>query len=184
MKILDIGANDGWWYNNTRSKFPEAEFVLIEANPYNEPALKALGVTYHIACLSDCVKEITFYTTETSPTSTGASYYRENTSHFSDDNLKPLQLTTTTLEDLFKDEVFDLIKMDVQGAEVDIIKGGKEVVGRAQQVLLEVPLEGVEYNIGAPTRQDYFDIMQELGFVNHTVVETLGPYQQDILFTK
>ena len=33
MKILDIGANDGWWYNQARQKYTDAEFTLIEANP-------------------------------------------------------------------------------------------------------------------------------------------------------
>ena len=184
MKILDIGANDGWWYKNTQHNFPGAEFTLIEANPYNEPALKVLGVNYCIACLSDCIKEVTFYTNNDSLTSTGASYYRENTEHFSEEKVKPIQLTTTTLDILFPQETFNFIKMDVQGAEVDIINGGKSLISRADNVLLEVPMDGVEYNIGAPARQTYFQVMAELGFTSHTVVDVIRDLQEDILFTK
>lgn len=184
MKILDIGANDGWWYKNTQGQFPGAQYTLVEANPYNEPALKALGVPYYIACLSDCIKQVTFYTSNSAPTSTGASYYRENTEYFSEDNLKPLQLTTTTLDILFPFETFNYIKMDVQGAEVDIINGGRTLIDRADKVLLEVPMEGVEYNLGAPDRETYFKVMAELGFTKHVIVEIVGNLQEDILFTR
>ena len=184
MKILDIGANDGWWYRNTQPQYPTAKFTLIEANPYNEPMLKVLGVDYHMACLSDRVQTINFYTTKSSPTSTGASYYRENTEHFNDTNLEILELTTTTLDLLFPSEIFDFIKMDVQGEEVDIVNGGKGLISRASKVLLEVPVEGIEYNIGAPPRKIYFKVMSELGFNNYSVVENIRNLQEDILFTK
>lgn len=184
MRILDIGANDGWWYKHTVTTYPQAEFVLIEANPYNEPALQQLGVKYHIACLSDEIKQVDFFVTVDSPTSTGASYYLENTHNFNQDNTRAMELTTTTLDTLFPSETFDYIKMDVQGAEVDIIRGGEVLLSKASQVLLEVPMEGVEYNLGAPSRAEYFKAMAEVGFTNYAVVENINNLQEDILFTK
>lgn len=184
MKILDIGANDGWWYRNMRPNYLDAEFTLIEANPYLEEKVKANGQPYHMVCLSDTIKQVEFYLNVDDITTTGASYYRENTDHFSDEKVHVVELTTTTLDTLFPTETFDLIKMDVQGAEVDIIRGGKELVSRATQVLLEVPHENVEYNLGAPDRKEYFDAMEELGFVKHVVIEDIRGLQQDILFTR
>jgi FkbM family methyltransferase len=184
MKILDIGANDGWWYRNTQPNYPDAEFTLIEANPYLEDKIKANGQPYYMVCLSDSVKEVDFYLTKTDITTTGASYYRENTDHFSDDNLHVVKLTTTTLDILFPTETFDFIKMDVQGAEVDIIRGGTALLSRSSKVLLEVPHNDVEYNLGAPDRAEYFDVMAELGFTNHEVLEDIRGLQQDILFTR
>jgi FkbM family methyltransferase len=164
--------------------YPQAEFVLIEANPYNELALQQLGVKYHIACLSDEVKQVDFFETVDDLTSTGASYFLENTSNFNEDNTRAMELTTTTLDILFPSETFDLIKMDVQGAEVDIIKGGKVLISKASKVLLEVPMEGIEYNLGAPKRADYFKAMAEVGFTSYTVVENINNLQEDILFIK
>ena len=166
MKILDIGANDGWWYNQARQKYTDAEFTLIEANPNLEPKLKALGVRYFMLCLSDSKKIVEFYLND-DVTTTGASYYREN-----------------TVDELFADETFEFIKMDVQGAEVDIIRGGKGLISRANALLLEVPYQDVEYNIGAPARSEYFDIMAELGFTTHEVLDDIRGLQQDILFTR
>ena len=175
MKILDIGANDGWWYNQARQKYTDAEFTLIEANPNLEPKLKALGVRYFMLCLSDSKKIVEFYLND-DVTTTGASYYRENTEHFADNKIQVLQL--------FADETFEFIKMDVQGAEVDIIRGGKGLISRANALLLEVPYQDVEYNIGAPARSEYFDIMAELGFTTHEVLDDIRGLQQDILFTR
>lgn len=183
MKILDIGANDGWWYKQFQQKYPNAEFTLIEANPYLEFKLQALGVRYFMECLSDSVKTVEFYLND-DITTTGASYYRENTEHFADNKIQVLRLETTTLDTLFPDETFDLIKMDVQGAEVDIIKGGTGLISRANSLLLEVPYQDIEYNIGAPNRSEYFNIMEELGFMKHEVVDDIRGLQQDILFTR
>jgi FkbM family methyltransferase len=184
MKILDIGANDGWWYLENKSTYPNAKFTLVEANPYNEEALAKLNVEYYISCLSDEVKTVEFYTTVESLTSTGASYYKENTDFFSTGKIKTLKLKTTTLDLLFSNEVFDIIKMDVQGAEVDIIKGGPKLISKASKILLEVPVQGIEYNIGAPGREVYFKVMQDLGFNNYEIVANINNLQEDILFTR
>jgi FkbM family methyltransferase len=184
MNILDIGANDGWWYNQTKTQYPNANFVLIEANSNNEPALKLLNVPYHIVCLSDCVKEVEFYITTDSPTTTGASYYLENTEHFNESNIQILNLTTTTLDLLFPNETFDIIKLDVQGSEVDIINGGQNLIQRATEIILEVPKPGVVYNIGAPSREMYFDVMYKAGFTMYDVLSEINNLQEDIRFTR
>lgn len=184
MKILDIGANDGWWYLHNKDTYPDAKFILIEANPNNESSLKKLGVEYYIKCLSDSVKQVDFYITSDSPSTTGASYYLENTHHFNNSNIQILKLETTTLDLLFPNETFDIIKMDVQGAEVDIIKGGINLIKQAKQIILEVPIDGVEYNINAPNRKEYFDIMNEIGFSIYEVLDNINNIHEDIKFIK
>lgn len=183
MKVLDIGANDGWWYLNNKNSYPDAKFTLIEANPNNESSLKELGVEYYIKCLSNCVKQVDFYIND-APTTTGASYYLENTHHFNNSNIQILKLETTTLDLLFPNETFDIIKMDVQGAEIDIIKGGISLIKQAKQIILEVPIEGIEYNIGAPDRKTYFKIMNKLGFLTHEILTNVNNTHEDIKFTK
>lgn len=184
MKILDIGANEGFWYLQNRNKYPLCEFILIDANAYNEPKLKSLGVEYHIACLSDAEKDINFYTTKNNLTSTGASYYKENTHYFSDDNLEVMKIKSTTLDILFPHRSFDIIKIDVQGAELDIVRGGIRIFKEARKVTMEIPIDGIEYNIGAPRREEYFQIMKELGFTQYQSIENLGGVHEDFIFEK
>jgi FkbM family methyltransferase len=184
MKILDIGANDGFWYLQNVNKYPLCEFTLIEANSKNEPKLKNLGVEYHIVCLSDSEKEVDFYITKDNPTSTGASYYRENSNFFTEENIEVLKMKTKTLDSLFPDKIFDIIKIDVQGSELDIIRGGLRIFNNAKKIIIEVPIEGIEYNIGAPKRSDYFDIMEELGFFKYKSIQNLGGVHEDFIFEK
>ena len=56
----------------------------------------------------------------------------------------------------------DLIKIDVQGAELDILRGGKECLANAKDVILEA--QHVDYNIGAPKFEEVIDFMKENGF--------------------
>lgn len=184
MKILDIGANDGFWYLQNKNKYPMCDFTLVEANAYNEPKLKSLGVEYYIACLSDSEKEVTFYTTKNNLTSTGASYYKENSHYFSEDNLEIIKMKTTTLDNLFKDRKFDIIKIDVQGSELDIIKGGIKIFKESKKIIIELPVDGIEYNTGAPKRQEYFHIMKELGFIKYEKIANLGGVHEDFIFEK
>jgi hypothetical protein len=56
----------------------------------------------------------------------------------------------------------DMIKMDVQGAELDVLKGAEETLKTAQHVILE--LQRVEYNKGAPLKDTVIEYMDGLGF--------------------
>jgi len=56
----------------------------------------------------------------------------------------------------------DLIKMDVQGAELDVLKGAVGVLATTNHVILE--LQVVEYNTGAPLSDIVIDYMSSIGF--------------------
>jgi FkbM family methyltransferase len=184
MKILDIGANDGFWYLENKHRFPMCDFTLVEANIKNEYKLKQLNVEYYIECLSDTEKEVDFYITKDNPTTTGASYYKENTNFFSENNIDVIKVRTKTLDNLFPNRFFDIIKIDVQGSELDIIKGGSRIFSAAKKIIMEIPIDGIEYNIGAPKRKDYFETMNSIGFKSHRMIQSISGVHEDYEFTK
>lgn len=186
--VLDIGANRGHWTAEAKTLWPEAYFMLIEGNPECDPILASTGHPYRIALLSDTEKEVTFYTRLNAPACTGASYYRETTQFYAGDNAIPHTLQTDTLDRLFPDDKFDLIKIDVQGAELDVLKGGANLVGRASALLLECAVSN--YNDGAPTVVEILDYCRRIGFKRNVHIENI-PHpvtrqivQQDILFLR
>jgi FkbM family methyltransferase len=186
--VLDVGANIGQFYDECKTHFPDAYYFLIEGNSKCENYLKNLGVDYAIALLSDAVKTVCFYTRTHEPLCTGNSIYRENTTFFSDDQTEITRIETKTLDDLFPEKEFDLLKLDVQGSEIDILNGGKKLVSRAKGIILEVSL--VEYNFDAPLADVVYTYMASIGFYpRETLKDLLHPIngsliQKDILFMR
>jgi FkbM family methyltransferase len=188
FSVLDIGANRGHWTAEAKQLWPNAYFMLIEGNLECDPILSATGLSYRIALLSDTEKEVTFYTRLNAPACTGASYYRETTQFYEGDNAIPHTRQTDTLDRLFPDDTFDLIKIDVQGAELDVLKGGTNLVSRAKALLLECAVSN--YNDGAPTVVQILDYCRTIGFKRNVHIEdiphpvTRQIVQQDILFLR
>jgi FkbM family methyltransferase len=181
--VLDIGANAGWFYNISKQTFPDANHCLIDANPKCESYLRALGVEYYICVLSDTIKIVDFYTNTVSDASTGASIYRENTEWFSNDKVIINQYETTTLDLLFPDRQFDLIKMDIQGSELDVIRGGPRIISKAKGLILE--LSSINYNEGSPLELEVVEYVKTIGFEKVDVLDgksTERPYHHDALF--
>jgi FkbM family methyltransferase len=171
---LDVGVCKGWAIPFILEQLPSLTKVeMIEANELHRPDLEKISETYkipfHIEVLSDEVKEVTFHLDGLGADSTGPgnSYYLENTNYYIG---KPSeQRITNTLDNIYDDSyTFDLIKMDTQGSELDIIKGGKNLIKRTKAIILE---ENVyTYNIGAPLHADIKKYMESIGFI---LVETL-----------
>lgn len=186
--VLDIGANVGQFYNEIKQVFPNSYYYLIEGNDNCELPLQTLGVDYSISLLSNEIKEVNFYTRTNEPRCTGNSIYREKTSFFNDDEITVKKLTTNTLDNLLGHKKFDLIKIDVQGSEVDIINGGINIIKKTKGILMEISL--VEYNENSPTKEFVYEYMDQIGFypaeiigdINHPITYEL--IQQDVLFIK
>jgi FkbM family methyltransferase len=184
--ILDIGANVGQFYNEIKNIFPNSYYYLVEGSESCEVVLETLNVDYSICLLSDSEKEVDFYIRKNEPRCTGNSIYRENTSFYDDDQILIEKKQTKTLSNLLNNQKFDLIKIDVQGSEIDIINGGLDIIKEAKGILMEVSL--MEYNQNAPTKEFVYEYMDNLGFkpvelignINHPLTYEL--IQQDILF--
>lgn len=184
--ILDIGANVGQFYNEIKNIFPNSYYYLIEGSESCEVVLETFNVDYSICLLSDSEKEVDFYIRKNEPRCTGNSIYRENTSFYDDDQIIVEKKQTKTLSNLLNKQTFDLVKIDVQGSEIDIINGGLDIIKEAKGILMEISL--MEYNQNAPTKEFVYEYMDNLGFkpvelignINHPLTYEL--IQQDILF--
>ena len=188
--ILDIGAHTGQFHSWSKRVWPDVGVFMIEANPLHESHLDKLammnGDKYLIAALGDEEREVTFYTRSDKPHTEGNSYYKEHNYWDIPQLVQETKVTLQKLDNLFEDNaVFDIIKVDTQGSEIDILKGGKDLVSKAQAIILEVSF--IEYNEGAPTAEETIDYMNEIGFEERMSIgehydgETI--VQKDLLFT-
>ena len=170
-KILDIGAWNGFWTNNVKKIWPEAEYTCIEAGPKHEKRLKELTADYHIAVLGDSNREIKMYLREIDKGSKKKVTYTKGSTVFGifkDFEVRQMQ----TLDKLVgKDAQFDLIKQDVQGAEIMVMQGAPDIFARAKYVIQEVNLYKDKKFPSMPSENDMDEYMWQLGFNNSEVIE-------------
>jgi FkbM family methyltransferase len=182
--ILDIGANTGQFHNLAKQVFPNSYIFSIEANPECESYLKQITNNYYIGLLAKDNSEYNFYSRKDDLIGTGNSIYKELTHFYSEDQLQIVKQNGIKLDDLFdSDSVFDLIKIDTQGSELDIITGGINLCKKAKALLLEVSL--TQYNEGAPLYDEVIEFMHNIGFKKELILDEAynhGSHQQDILF--
>jgi len=160
--ILDIGAYVGRWTEVTRRIFPEAKFLMIEAQESKRELLNAVvdgargQARVDIALVGATPGQATFYEMET-----GSSMYPEMTA-------VPRTLLTkqrTTIDEVIARngiERVDFAKLDVQGAELDVLAGGPQLLKTCELFLMEASV--VPYNVGAPLIADVIAFMAEKGF--------------------
>ena len=183
-RILDIGANVGQFHQIAKSQFPDSYIFSIEASTECEQFLQKITDQYLIGLLTKDDSVYNFYSRKNDPTSTGNSIYKELTHFFSDDQLDIIKKKGIRLDDIFEDDSeFDLIKIDAQGAELDIIEGGINLCKKAKGILLEVSL--TQYNENAPLYDEVISYMERIEFRKTEILDVArnhGSHQQDILF--
>jgi len=168
-----------------RSVQPAARIHLVEAQPALAPvieqAAREIGnALAHSALLSSNEgEEMAFHVM-----GTGSSMRRENSSV----EAETLVLRTTTLDQLLGSDLDGplFLKLDAQGAELDILQGGLETLKRSNYVQIEVALQN--YNAGAPLIADVMAFMTENAFLATEIVGFSRPadhlVQADFLFAR
>lgn len=160
--IYDIGACVLHWTREAVNVWGDSKIIAFDAMEESKQIYEHFGVEHHIGLLSDSDdKTISFYQDVTNPG--GNSYYKERTGMFTDNN--KISKISKTLDTVVKERRLpkpDLIKMDIQGAELDVLLGAKETLSECQDLILE--LQNVEYNIGAPLKQEVIDYLKTIGF--------------------
>ncbi|MXP27269.1 FkbM family methyltransferase [Porphyrobacter algicida] len=182
--IIDIGAYEGGWTRSTREVFPAAASLMVEPQEIRQEKLQAVCRELPRTRLAPCLlgaesgKAVTFY-----EMGTGSSYLEEN----SDAPRQAKHFTLSMLDDVADDFPGEnlFLKIDSQGAEIEILKGGRKTLQRSGLVQLETAV--MAYNQGAPTMLEVLAFMQDNGFVpldisGHTRIQG-HLVQVDFLFT-
>jgi len=163
--VYDIGAYRGGWTRLAAEVFPDAQFVLFEANRDHAADLAASGHRHLIAALGETDGGARAFHVPRAGDVTGASLYVENTAHYAGENLQVRAVETVRLDTLAARETLpapELIKIDVQGAELEVLAGGAQTVGAAAALIVEVSF--VDYNKGGPLAAQVIGAIDRLGF--------------------
>lgn len=160
--LLDIGAHVGQFTKNFLSVFPDCVPTLIEPNPHCQEDLARLPYERYAMAASEEAGLAELFLTQEWLQSTGTSLYRENTHFFRDSVLLRHEVRKAPLDSLFAGRAFDFVKIDTQGSELDILRGGRAVLRQADHILIEISL--VDYNIGGARAEAVFGELAGMGF--------------------
>ena len=173
MIIYDIGSSVLHWTQNASNLWKNSIIYPFDAmtemklfyDEYNIQNNKNYQYNIGVLCDED-YKRINFY--QNDELSGGNSYYKEighKDSHiiFTENHIK--HKIGMKLETVVKNKNIpmpDLIKIDVQGAELDILKGSMNVINHAKFLIVE--LQHTQYNEGAPMCNITCDFLIENGW--------------------
>ncbi len=185
--IFDIGAYKGGWTERVNEIFPEAAFFMFEGQKSKENDLQRIKnkigkkSNYYIGLLgAENGKEVFFSEIETA-------------SNVSSSHKNMPNQTLSSLNVLVRKEKIpfpEFIKIDVQGYELEVLKGATEILSQTEVILLEISLLDIGDN-NTPLLIDVLNFMYSLNFVAYDIcsVTTRRPldqalWQTDILFVK
>lgn len=164
--IYDIGANLTHWTIEAEKIWPQSKKILFDA--FERAEFLYRDYDYHIGVLSDQDdKCVDFYTNDFFPA--GNSYYREigcgEISKILFGDYSKVPRWTKTMDTVVANKQFplpDLVKIDVQGSEIDILRGMKNTLHKCQHLIVE--LQHTDYNEGAPKAEESIPIIESMGF--------------------
>ena len=190
--VVDIGANVGEWSRTASSIFPVSRILMFDGDPDNEPALhntvRSIGSRsqYFLSLLGPEKKDaVTLYRPDAG--TTGSSILPELTSFEKESVTLPMDTLDSRTEAAALQSPL-LLKLDVQGFELEILKGGRRTLSLAEVVIMEASL--LPYNEGAPLFAEVVAFMKEAGFVVFDFCGQLrrqsdhALFQTDIVFVK
>jgi FkbM family methyltransferase len=164
INIIDIGAYHGEWTAMIKRIFPESNVLMIEAQESKDNILKDISqqyspsVFYEIVLLSsEDEQEVRFVEMET-----GSSVFEES-SPYERDYISKKTVTLDTLLKIHPDfQCADFLKIDVQGYELEVLRGAKKLLEKVELVLMEVSL--IPVNKGCPIMSEVIAFMADYDF--------------------
>lgn len=169
--VIDIGANIGQFAVAASRLFADARVCSIEPDPRTATLLRSnlkseVNVDVLVTAVGDYVGEVVFHVNKDSQVSSMLALGKDRVSAFPQSTvIEEISVPISTLDDLFLRHQFDkpiLLKIDVQGAEDKVIRGGSEFLQGVEWVLMEVTFADL-YD-GEMDFQSISNLMVEVGF--------------------
>lgn len=170
--VIDVGAAYGSFTRNCQTVFPDARYLLVEPLEEYRPLLEQVkqtsaSVEYAMAAASavDGAIEINVH-----PDLVGSSLYREVETGTGVNGVTRT-VRSVTVDHLVGDSGLDgpyLLKVDVQGAELDVLHGAERTLSGSELVILEVSF--FKFFEEGPECADILAYMKSRGFVPYDIV--------------
>ena len=187
--ICDIGASDGRWTRKCLEVFGESNYFLVEPQEEYRDKLQVLAdefphnITYNLGCLGE-EESVAIINVDGDGTSVLSG-------HWGNPYGQQREVNVYTLDSLLTQNNLSspsLIKIDVQGYELKVLKGSKQALLETDIVILEVSFFSFQDRM--PIFHEVIAQMEKYGFIVYDILSlNLRPLDQataqsDILFMK
>jgi len=166
---LDVGAHHGEWRDVFSSAISGVDILSIEANPESFQILAKRYTNVVNLCVASDSGFRTLYLPDERyrDLTTGVSLYRERLPFY--DQGRKITVQTIKIDSL--ETNYDYIKIDIQGAELEALRGATEKLKYAK--FLELELSVLQYNDGAPLACEVISFLHESGFMFFDITELM-----------
>lgn len=186
--VLDIGANEGQFAEMIRGVVPDAAVISFEPLPSCYEKLQT--VIYRIRnskCMNvgigDVNEKSEMFRSSSSPSSSLLSMSRIHMKEWPETSQNtPVSVTLRRLDDVVNPADLQkplAVKIDVQGFEDKVIKGGEKTLRHADLVVIETSFTPL-YE-GQPLFEDIYELMKALGFSYRGALSTLKSKEDNII---
>jgi FkbM family methyltransferase len=182
--VLDIGANEGDWTAAALQAFPGVEVIAAEPGPEPLSVLEPRfadheNVTVDPRAVTDTTGTSTYHRTRAS---VFASLLRPGQALHDlyplpgspTEVIETVEVKTVTLDELVGDRPVSVMKLDVQGGELAVLRGGRRVLENTAAVLVEVLF--LPHYEGDTTFPGLHEAMTDLGFL---LMDLSRPFRLD-----
>jgi FkbM family methyltransferase len=185
--ILDIGAHKADWSLMTSDIFPKAAYYMIEPQDEMKPYIETFLKTHNGAWFQGGAgAENGELTLSVWDDFAGSSFLLPEGEESGKQQRKVPIYTVDYLIETKKMPVPDKCKIDVQGFEIEVLKGAKKILGKTDIFILEASL--FRFSPNQPLLHEIIDFMVQngyviydfAGFANRPMDKALG--QLDICF--
>jgi FkbM family methyltransferase len=181
--IVDVGANIGAWSREAAAIFPGCPIHMVEGQASLEPQLQATGFPYSLTLVGpENRASAAFFLS-----GTGSSLLEEVTAL----DKQRVELPVQRLDHLDGVRALAgplLLKLDVQGYELEVLAGASETLERTEVILTEVSL--LEYNKGSPLMHEVIAWLSGRDFLPYDICGGLrrssdkALFQTDLIFVR
>lgn len=192
--VFDVGANNGDWSRMAKKIFPDAKFYLIEPQEEMLDHLKNFCAEHNDseyflagAGSKDETRIFTIWNDFT-----GSSFLPAENEEFLKSG-KQRRIKIMTIDEIIRNSHIDppeIIKLDIQGFELEALRGAERTFGYTEIYIIEVSLFPFDDVPGVPLFSDIINFMLKrdyvvydfAGFMRRPVDGALG--QCDLCFVK
>ncbi len=166
--VLDVGANRGDWTRMAKDVFPEAGFFLIEPQTEMRKSLDDLCSDFKdISWIEAGAGSKEGKLVQTIWDDLAGSSFLPDV----DENLlqsgKQREVDIVTIDALLESRnlsIPDLVKLDIQGFELEALRGSTSLFGNTELFIMEVSLFSFDDVPGMPIFREVIDFMDERGY--------------------